>query len=86
MNLLEAEGRAARRAIFRLVAALLMLVGVLALVLTAGAFFLTALYLLLRDVVTPAAAFAILGGGLLLVALLGMAVAAHLRDKKASQQ
>lgn len=86
MDLLEAEGRAARRAIFRLVAALLVLIGVLALVLTAGGFFLTALYLLLRDAVTPPGAFAILGLVLLLVAFVGMVLASHLRDKKASER
>ncbi|MEX0655607.1 MAG: hypothetical protein WD534_14095 [Phycisphaeraceae bacterium] len=84
MDLLEAEGRAARRAIFRLAGALLLLIGVAAMLLTAGAFFLTALYLLLHKHVGAPGAFSILGGLLLLVAFVGLVGASHLRDKKAS--
>ncbi|MEX0745801.1 MAG: hypothetical protein WD118_09375 [Phycisphaeraceae bacterium] len=83
-DLLEAEGRAARRAIFRLAGALLLLLGVAALLLTGLAFFLVAIYLVLADAVGAAGAFAILGGALLLASLAGAMLAHYMNDKKAS--
>ncbi|MFA9476711.1 hypothetical protein ACERK3_00250 [Phycisphaerales bacterium AB-hyl4] len=85
MDLLEAEGRAAKRAIFRLFAALLVMVAVLALMLTAGAFFIVAIFLVLSELLTPAGTFAVMGAAMLLLAAGGALAAVQLRDKKASK-
>lgn len=80
-NLLEAEGRTARRAIFRLVLSLVLvlLFGILALVtiaLFAGAIFLWFAQLL----GSAAGALAILGGVMLLLTIIGLLAAVVIRE------
>lgn len=81
-ELLEAEGRALKRAVFRLALALgvLAVVGVL-LVATLG-LFAAAVYLVLADLTSPPVALVILGGVTLLLAIIGLLVAMVLRDPR----
>lgn len=79
-ELLEAEGRALKRSIFRLVLALVLMMLVCVLLMATLGLFAGALFILLAELVTPAGALAILGGVTLLLALIGLLVAALLRD------
>ena len=83
LDLLEAEGRAAKRATFRLVAALLLLVIAAAFALTAAGLFVGALYVLLAGPLGAAGALAVLGAVMLLVAFIVLVIAHWLREKKA---
>lgn len=67
-DLVEAEGRAARRAIFRLGLALMAALVATAVVLTAIGFFLAALFLVLAPYLTPPGALGLLGAVLLMLA------------------
>ncbi|MEX0886459.1 MAG: hypothetical protein WD009_08480 [Phycisphaeraceae bacterium] len=83
LDLLEAEGRAAKRATFRLVAAILLLLIAGAFVLAAAGLFGGALYVLLSHVLGAAGALAVLGAVMLLAAFILLVGATWLRDKKA---
>lgn len=65
VELLEAEGRAARRAVYHLAGSIAMMLAAVALILAAAGFLVTGLYFALTPALDPAAAFAVCGGLLL---------------------
>lgn len=80
MELLEAEGRALKRAVFRLAVALVLMGAVGVLLLATLGLFAGALFLVLVELAGAAGALAILGGVTLLLAVIALLVAMLLRD------
>ena len=81
-ELLEAEGRALKRAVFRLGLALLVMVIVGVLLVSTLGLFAAALYLTLAELTSPQVALVILGGLTLLLAIIGLLIAMVLRDSR----